>query len=106
MANGVVLLRTKKLRATASEQEISFSNDNEQLNKIPVTVNGFTAYSDTSEVPTVVQINSKENYTDKVIIDNNINSGCKANAQNTLRVTVTVTMTVTVTVNTFVSHCW
>jgi hypothetical protein len=40
MANGVASLRTKKLRDAACDEEISFSNDNEQLNKIPVIVNG------------------------------------------------------------------
>jgi hypothetical protein len=48
-------------RSSASDHEISFNNGNEQLNKIPVIANGFTAHSDTSEVPTVVQISSKEN---------------------------------------------
>jgi len=47
MENGVASLRTKKLRGRASDKEISFSNDNEQLNRIPVIVNGFRAYSDT-----------------------------------------------------------
>jgi hypothetical protein len=83
VANGVASLRTKKLRATASDQEISFSNDNEQLNKIPVIENCFTAHSDTSEVQTVVQINSKGNDRDTVLINDNTNSRCKSSAQNT-----------------------
>ena len=108
MANGGRALRTKKLKGTASDKEISFSNDNEQLNKIPVIVNGFTTHSDIFEVPTVLQINKTENYSDMVIIDNNINSRCKDSAQNELTVTVTgtVTVTVTVTVINLISHCW
>jgi hypothetical protein len=84
MANGVASLRTKKLRGTASDKEISFGNDNEQLNKIPVIVNAFTAYSDTSGVPTMEQINTTENDSDTVLIKNNINSRFKSGAQNTL----------------------
>jgi hypothetical protein len=83
-------------RSSASDLEVSFSIGNEQLNKIPVIVKGFRAYSDTSELPTVVQINSKGNDSDTVLIDNNINSGCKSSAQYTL--------TVIVTVSTLVSH--
>jgi hypothetical protein len=87
-------------RSSASDQEILFSIDKEELNKIPVIVNGFTAYSDTSEILTVEKINTTENDSDTVIIDNNINSGCKASARNTL------TVKATVTVNTLVSHSW
>ena len=83
MANGVASLRTKKLRGTASDKEISFGNDNEQLKKIPVIVNAFTAYSDTSRVPTMEQINTTEKDNDTVLI-NNINSRCQSGAQNTL----------------------
>jgi hypothetical protein len=79
MVNDVASLRTKKLRGTACDKDISFSNDNEQLNKIPVIVNGFTAYSDTLEVTTVKQINTTENGSDTVIISN-INSRGKYSA--------------------------
>jgi hypothetical protein len=79
MANGVAPLRTKKLRDAVCDKEISFSSDNEQLNKIPVIVNGFTAHSDTLEVPTVEQINTTVNDSDTVII-NNINSRGKYSA--------------------------
>ena len=74
MANGVASLRTKKLRGTSSDKEISFSNENEQINKISVIVNGVTAYSDTSEVPNVEQINTKQNESNMVLINNNFNS--------------------------------
>ena len=101
MANGVASLRTKKIRGTASDKEISFGNDNEQLNKTPVIMNAFTAYSDTSGVPTMQQINTTGNDSDTVLIKN-INSRCQSGAQNTLP---SVKMTVTVTVHTLVSQC-
>ena len=66
-----IILRTalhrtepRNYRHTAADKEISLSNDNEQSNKIPVIVNGFTAFSDTSQVPTTEQINTKENDSD------------------------------------------
>jgi hypothetical protein len=46
--------------ALASNKEILFNNDNEQLKKIPVNMNGLTAYSD------IVQIK------------NNVNSKCQS----------------------------
>jgi hypothetical protein len=79
MVDGIAPLRTKKLRGTAGDKDISFSNDNGQLNKIPVIVNGFTEHSDTLEVTTVEQINTTENDSDTVII-NNINSRGKYSA--------------------------
>jgi hypothetical protein len=74
-------LHHTKLRNSASDREISFSNANEQLKKIPVIVNGFTAYSDTFEVTTTEEI--KVNNNDIVLINNNINK-CKSSAQNIL----------------------
>ena len=41
MANGVASLRTKKLKGTASDKEMFFSNDTEQLKKMPVIANGW-----------------------------------------------------------------
>jgi hypothetical protein len=46
-------------------------------------MNGFTAYSDIFEVPTMEEINTKENNREMVLI-NYINSKCKYSAQNTL----------------------
>ena len=59
MASGVASLRNKKLKGYAYDKEISFSNASEQLKMIPVIVNGFTAYSNTFEVPTMEEINTK-----------------------------------------------
>jgi hypothetical protein len=84
MAKVVPSLRTKKLNSKDSAKQISLSNHNEQLNKIPVTMNGFTAYSDISEVPTMEEISTKRNNSDTVLINNIINSKSKYSAQNTL----------------------
>jgi hypothetical protein len=84
VAHDVASLRAKKIRGTAFDKEISFSNDNEQLNKIPVIVTVFTAHSDTLEVPTVEQFDTKENDSDTVIINNNVNNRGKYSDQNTL----------------------
>jgi hypothetical protein len=42
-------------------------------------------HNDTLEVPTMDEINTKENDSDTVLINNNINSKCKSSARNTSR---------------------
>ena len=52
-----------RLKGKASDKKLFLNTDTEQL-QIPVIVNGLTTYSDTLEVPTMEEINIKENDSD------------------------------------------